>query len=116
MNINQLKRHAKVIEDNRQKAAENWSKSWGFDIWYNLWAYRVYEYGRFKYKSGKVSMRHYGYQKSEFYIDGQSVTEYRFKKELAKEPEPHYEPNEPLPTRTTKKRTAGNSRQLEIEF
>lgn len=88
MNINELKRYGKLTDDNRKKAGENWAKSWGFDYWRSLWGYCTYEYGRFKYMSGRVNMRHYGYEHVECYIDGNAVTENEFKKELAKEPMP----------------------------
>ena len=104
MNIIEFKKNATITEDNREKAASNWAKSWGFDFWFNLWGYRTYVYGRFKYKSGHVNMRHYGYTKTECYIDNNPVSLYRFKKELA---------NEPCPPQTQSK---PNATQLEIGF
>ena len=82
MDIRDFKRIAKVTEDNRDTAAKNWGKTWGLDFWWKLWAYRTYEYKNLKYKSGTVTMRHYGYTHTECYIDGEKVTTYKFKKAL----------------------------------
>lgn len=115
MNISEFKQHAKITEDNRETASKNWMKSWGFDFWFNLWGYRTYELGRFKYKSGRVNMRHYGYTNTECYIDGQKVSQYKFKKALANEPLPMYTPSEPTP-KTARKRLTNNATQLELAF
>ena len=115
MTIIDFKHNAKITEDNRETASKNWMKSWGFDFWFNLWGYRTYELGRFKYKSGKVSMRHYTYNYAECYIDGQTVTKNKFKKALANEPLPTYTPSEPTP-KTARKRLTNNATQLEMAF
>ena len=117
MNISELKRYGKLIEDNRKKAGENWAKSWGFEYWRFLWGYRTYEYGRFKYMSGRVNMRHYGYNHVECYIDGNAVTEYKFKKELAKEPIPQrVEPLSQYPKYYTRLAQNARSTQLNLDF
>ena len=114
MNINELKQYGKLTEDNREKAAEHWARTWGFDFWFTLWAYRTYEYGRFKYKSGKVTMRHYSYNHIECFIDGNAVTESQFKKELAKEPLPPYEPSNA--TKNVKTKRTPNATQLRLKL
>ena len=119
MNLTDFKQHAKLIEDNREQASKNWMKTWGFDFWFNLWGYRTYELGRFKYKSGRVTLRHGGYQKTECYIDGELVTEYKFKKELAHEPTPPYIPSEPIPhtaQRTKKRLKTQPTNQLQLKL
>lgn len=68
--------------DNSASASENWAKSWGLTYHSLLWFYKEYEVGNMKWKGGQVRLRHGSYRSVECYIDGERVSEYRFKKAL----------------------------------
>lgn len=69
--------------DNSRAAGEAWAKSWGLTWWRNVWAYKEYRHGGMVYRSGRVTLRHGGYQHTECEVNGEPVTLYRFKKALA---------------------------------
>ena len=68
--------------DNSANAAEHWAKSWGLTYHSLLWFYKEYEVGNMKWKGGQVRLRHGSYRSVDCYIDGELVSEYRFKKAL----------------------------------
>lgn len=69
--------------DNSESASEHWAKTWGLTYHSLLWFYKDYKLGNMEWKGGKVRLRHGSYQSTECYIDGELVSEYRFKKALA---------------------------------
>lgn len=68
--------------DNSASASEHWTKTWGLTYHSLLWFYKEYEVGNMKWKGGQVRLRHGSYRSVDCYIDGELVSEYRFKKAL----------------------------------
>lgn len=68
--------------DNSASASEYWAKTWGLTYHSLLWFYKEYEVGNLKWKGGQVRLRHGSYRSVDCYIDGEPVSEYRFKKAL----------------------------------
>lgn len=69
-------------DNNSASASENWAKSWGLTYHSLLWFYKEYELGNMRWKGGQVRLRHGSYRSVDCYIDGERVSEYRFKKAL----------------------------------
>lgn len=87
MTLQEFKREAQRrghFFDYSENAAANWAKSWGLTYHSLLWYYKDYKLGNMEWKGGKVRLRHGSYQSTECYINGEYVSEYRFKKELEK--------------------------------
>lgn len=82
--ISLFKVMATLSHDNRKSAMEAWGKSWGMAWWRSLWAYREYTLAHLTYRVGKVNMRHYGYQHTEYLINGEEVGKTAFLKEYGK--------------------------------
>lgn len=82
--ISLFKVMATLTCDNRESAMTEWSRTWGLSWWRSLWAYREYTLGHLVYRTGKVNTRHYGYQHTEFLINGNEVGKTAFIKEFAK--------------------------------
>lgn len=68
--------------DNSANAAQAWARSWGLTYHSLLWAYKEYTIGDLRWKGGKVRLRHGSYDSVSCYINGEPVSEYRFKKAL----------------------------------
>lgn len=80
------------IVDNRENAGRELARTWGLSWWYSLWAFQEYTLGNMSYKTGTVTLRHTHYRRTECRIDGEPVSDYKFKKALdvfdAPEPTP----------------------------
>lgn len=70
------------FHDNTKNAMACWSKCWGLGFHNDLWCYKQYTLGNLTYKSGNVVLRHGHYRNTVCYIDGQMVSEYKFKQAL----------------------------------
>lgn len=87
MKISTFKSQAKLTHDNKSKAMSNWSKTWGFDFWRNLWAYREYTYEhngvQYVYRVGNVYTRHTSCRVVECFMNDEEVSFYKFKKAIS---------------------------------
>ena len=68
--------------DNSQSAGMEWARSWGLTYWRLVWFYKEYKVGGMVYRSGRWQGRHGGRRITECEINGERVSEYRFKKTL----------------------------------
>lgn len=68
--------------DNSASASDHWAKTWGLTYHSLLWFYKEYEIGNMRWKGGKVRLRHGSYRSVECFIDGECVSEYRFRNAL----------------------------------
>lgn len=85
MTLNQFKAEATRrgnYEDNTANAMKYWATCWGLGYHSQLWCYKKYTVGNMTYKAGPVRLRHGSYRSVSCYINGESVSEYRFKKAL----------------------------------
>lgn len=74
--------------DNSDKAAYNWSRTWGLTWWHDVWFYKEYSLGNLTYRTGKVCMRHRSYSNTEYCIDNKPTSAKDFLKALASIPAP----------------------------
>lgn len=85
MTLNDFKREAELrgnFYDNSESAAKQWARTWGFTYWRLVWFYKEYKVGNMVYRSGHWRGRHGGCKITECEINGEKVSEYRFKKAL----------------------------------
>lgn len=86
MDLQEFKNEARRrghFTDNKKNAMAEWSRGWGLGTsWRARWAYKRYELGNLSYASGSVVCRHGSYREVECRINGEPVSEYRFKREL----------------------------------
>lgn len=80
--------------DNTPAASAEWARTWGLSYHSRLWRYKQYKLGNMEWKGGKVVLRHGSYKSVSCYIDGEPVSEYRFKKALATFKAPEVTPEE----------------------
>lgn len=97
MDLRQFKREAMRrgnFIDNKPAAMAYWATCWGLGYHDRLWAYKSYKVGNMCYQSGPVMLRHGHYTNTICTIDGEAVSEYRFKKALATFHAPELTPEE----------------------
>ena len=85
MTLNSFKYEAEKrgnFYDNSESASKAWAASWGLTWWRSVWWYKEYKVGNMTYRSGMYRGRHGGYRVTECEIDGERVSEYKFKKAL----------------------------------
>lgn len=82
--ISIFKAAAELTYDNKENASKEWSKTWGYGYWRDLWAYKEYtatRYGqKFQYRSGTAHFRHGSQSYQEYLINGESVSKTDFLK------------------------------------
>lgn len=54
------------VYDNSEKAAAEWSRTWGLSWWKSLWKFKEYTYSGYTYRSGNVYTRHTHYKMTEY--------------------------------------------------
>ncbi len=97
MDLREFKREAMLrgnYIDNKSAAMACWATNWGHDSHDRLWAYKSYKIGKMCYQSGPVVLRHGYYTNTICRIDGEVVSEYRFKKVLSTFHAPELTPEE----------------------
>lgn len=85
MTLDNFKKEAEMrgnFYDNSESAGKQWSKTWGLTYWRLVWFYKEYKVGGMVYRSGRWQGRHGGRRITECEINGEQVSEYRFKKAL----------------------------------
>ena len=93
MTLNSFKNEAERrgnYYDNSEAAAKAWAASWGLTWWRSVWWYKEYKVGGMVYRSGMWRGRHGGHNVTECEIDGEAVSEYKFKKALESFEAPAY--------------------------
>lgn len=78
--------------DNSKSAGQNWARTWGLTWWRDVWFYQEYTLGNLTYRTGKVCTRHSSHSRTECIIDGQEVSDNKFRSALSDLPIPPFNP------------------------
>lgn len=86
MKLNEFKAMAMKkgsMYDNSQKAAIEWSRTWGLSWWRSLWRYKEYTYNGYTYRAGNVFTRHTHYRMTEYAKGVESISRSAFLKAIS---------------------------------